>query len=486
MLPRLFGISSALILLVVLPPLIVRTVSPAEAPAPPSASLKIGVTGDDGGSGHPFLIRLRAKGNTPAKPSKLVDEAGLYPATLVSATGSCGGLKVRETNTGERIWCLKVSDVAAGHALSGKTIGGTALALTVTRRNAFWGWPLIVLLLGFAVALALPLLSKRLRARTQQIALERLLAQNKSAGAKHIIGLTFWVDGQIASGKKASEVLALIAPVVRSGPTNALKTRRDLRRALENTPLPRSVAYVDRAANEAGRTALRVKDFIDESGKVRSSLPAADWATGLKTMEDDKKRLDQAESLIRDNLKQEKACTAEPLAKLETARATFNTIREPSEVDDMKAALMGLGIEYKRAYDRPNCRVPGRDHPVPAHSEWLEMFGDESKLLSAEPTLVSAALDAVRHLEPPKLKVGEGGRLRSESLTGWLMILGAAVIVLGFAGVTVWQSAYVPKPAFAGFPEYFALFSAALASSAAGAVLGLLAYWQPTEASAES
>src|SRR5207244_3282549 len=110
MLPRLFGISSALILIVALPPLIVRTVSPTEAPAPPAASLKIGVTGDDGGSGHPVLIRLRAKGNPPPKPWKLVDEAGLYPATLVSATGSCGGLKVRETNTGEQIWCLKVSD----------------------------------------------------------------------------------------------------------------------------------------------------------------------------------------------------------------------------------------------------------------------------------------------------------------------------------------------------------------------------------------
>ena len=36
--------------------------------------------------------------------------------------------------------------------------------------------------------------------------------------------------------------------------------------------------------------------------------------------------------------------------------------------------------------------------------------------------------------------------------------------------------------AFAGFADYFALFSAALASSAATTVLGLLAYWRPAPA----
>jgi hypothetical protein len=57
-----------------------------------------------------------------------------------------------------------------------------------------------------------------------------------------------------------------------------------------------------------------------------------------------------------------------------------------------------------------------------------------------------------------------------------------AVVALAYAGVAVSQAAYASKPLFHSFGDYVTLFSAALASSAAATVLGIVAYWRPAPA----
>jgi hypothetical protein len=59
-----------------------------------------------------------------------------------------------------------------------------------------------------------------------------------------------------------------------------------------------------------------------------------------------------------------------------------------------------------------------------------------------------------------------------------MLTLATCLVVLAFAGATVYEAAYDPNNTFATFPDYFKLFSAALASGAAASVIALLAYWQ--------
>jgi hypothetical protein len=110
--------------------------------------------------------------------------------------------------------------------------------------------------------------------------------------------------------------------------------------------------------------------------------------------------------------------------------------------------------------------------------EALERTQASDVLVSSTVSEVRATLARAHAVSSPSFAL-HARLLTLETALGGLSLGLTVLVALGFAGVTVYEAAYAPKTSFAGFPDYFTLFSAALASGVAATVLGLLAYWRP-------
>lgn len=506
MLPRVVGIPAAIVVLVSAPSLIVRpepaevVVVPAGKPATqkPTGELKLRIAGESGGTRRPVYVRLAAAGRPPAQPAQLVDAAGLHAATVANAPGHCGGKPLRITGAGLHEWCLSISGVDAGHELSGTAAGGTAVELIVSRRNDFDGRPLLVLLLGFLTALALPLLSARLRGFVGRLAVARLLSRNRKAGADRVGGLDDWVHEREAAGASAGEVFPIVSKIVTTGAKTVRAARAKLAEALppQARDEPR---YVTEARKEATTDTFVVGDFLDGDGKLRETTRADAWRTNLRQLGHDRELLEQLDEQIARTLLAE--CRREPLAATRKAWALFRGFDTPDKIKSLDEAIAAANLAYNAKRLDSGCRP---DPPAPVSETFRGNYFDESWACygdTTRPTLVVARRNEMMHtltravnlakvlpvvqelrsVSTPAMDL-KGGLLELETWFGWFGILLGVIATLAFAGVAVWNAAYEPKPAFAGFSDYFALFSAALASGAAAGVLALLGYWRPEAA----
>jgi hypothetical protein len=236
-----------------------------------------------------------------------------------------------------------------------------------------------------------------------------------------------------------------------------------LQRALNHTDLPETPAYVEAARKEARRTGFVMSDFVGEDDKLRTTPVAVGWKIGLEQLAAKRDQLKTLETDIATKLKPE--CRTAPTNALAQARALLGTVDEPDDVEGISAAVTDAQAAYNVAWDNRDCRIAA--------------LADATREAPVESVEVSAP--GAEEAAPPTFDL-HGGLLRAETALGWAGVVLAAAFVLVLAGTTVYEAAYESKPAFAGFADYFALFSAALASSAATTVLGLLAYWRPAPA----
>jgi hypothetical protein len=352
----------ALFVVVAVPVLIAQQNETPAAPAeakPAEAKLTVRLSGDQGGQGQPFHIRVRTAGKQPTTPSKLVNTTGLKTGSVVGdAAESCSDGDIRDVGMGHDVWCLKLSDVAKGAELSGVASGTrTNLTLTVTRRDSFVWLPLLVLIAGLAFAAVVALAPKGLRRLVRRVALARLLTDNRSASDDRTIGgLDGWVATQLARGTEPSSVFSTIAPVVRHGPEQAQTSRQSLRNALEGDPLGVGHPFAVAARTEATRTDHRADDFLGPTGKLRAQHPAAEWLDALSKMEKNFIELNAAEQEIATTIKPE--CRDASMRALNVARVTFTRIKSRDAVTDLDGPLGALSETINKTLgDHPDCRL---------------------------------------------------------------------------------------------------------------------------------
>jgi len=287
------------------------------------------------------------------------------------------------------------------------------------------------------------------------------------------------------------DLLPTLSKIVPDGPPKIRAARKRLAAALGRITLPVASDYVQHAATEAAHTEVVAADLLDNDGAVRSTARAEEWRVGLEQLDADQRFLDDEERMIGDHL--QPRCRSRPTRALHTARGYLATIETPENVAGMKDHIVLVKTAYNAARDDPACRlleIPETDREV---TMALKAFVVCSTGAGRAAELSGAIEQAVREgvVEPLIAEVHElvpdpldlkGERLQHAFDLGKLLTAVAILVVLAFAGATVWDAAYEPKPAFADFSDYFTLYSAALASGAAAAVLGVLAYWRPAPA----
>jgi hypothetical protein len=470
---RLVGIPVALFVIVAVPTLVgqqpaEQTAANKAQPAPAEAKLTVRLEGGEGAGTKPTHVAVLVAGPQPAAATTLVDASGERRGTVISSPGACNQINGRSTGVGQDRWCLGLSDVAKGAELSG-TVGGTGtkLTLTVTRRDPFCPWPLVVLLAGIGIAAVAALAPKGLKRFIRRVALARLLEQNREASANETIaGLDGWVAAQLAAGTDPSKVFSTIAPVVKNGPNQARTARQQLQTALSEDPLGAGNPFATGARQEAERTDHRVGDFLEESGKTRAQHPASKWRDGVLKMSANRDELEQAERDINKLIKPE--CRATALQALSLARVTYGRIMKPDQLTEVDAPLDALHKAINETLAKEDCRAETED--VELSQENIEMGWQNFRFRGV----------LRRGLPEPseQLELGSAG-LGASLIAAIVLTAIFCLLVITFAAVTVEEAVYRDNHTFAGWHDYFKLLSAALASGAAATVLGFLAYWRP-------
>jgi hypothetical protein len=448
--------AAALVVLVAAPALIVRTVSPPEQPPPPpTAALTLHLTG---GSGDAF-VHIAAKGQPKRQTFRLVDADGLHPALVDRVKKTrCDGARLRLTGTGTRRWCLHVRPIRTGRQLSGTIKGGTTLTLTVMRRDGY-GLPILFLFLGFLASVVVPLFSKRLQHFAGELAIARLLEKNEDAGRDRVVDAPAWAQARLAAGAKQGDVYATLAAVFAKGPAQVRAAREALKQALRQSALPSATTYYGIAEKEADRRDFVMSDFIDDAGKARETTKPADLLGGLVQIDHTYRELEALARTIEATLTP--GCAAEPREAVAFALDRLSRIGRAQDVGTLDEPVDRAHAAYDAKYADEACRLDVR-----GGVEELIADGVRGRRAGLEVRAVSA-LD-----------------LRHAALAGWtavgiVLTIIAIATIYAFGGATVWEAVYDPKADFAGFTDYFKLFSAAFASGAAASTLALLAAWRP-------
>jgi hypothetical protein len=305
-----------------------------------------------------------------------------------------------------------------------------------------------------------------------------------------VTDLDEWTEERLRM-HSVGDVLAAIGGIVGTGPRGVRHARSELRDALAATPLPGSPAYAAGAGDEARRTDFKPADFIDDDLKPKPAL-ADEWRAGIGQLAADAELLEQLSTAIDATLRA--GCQEEPREAVARAQAALELVATPETVAGMNEKITDAKAVYLTALKTANCRkVPKREAHERSRTILLEYLlrsgvGPDAGMLVEQ--MATAGIDSVggaiaRVVERARSMARQpaihlrGKQLWRETLVGEIVTAAAAALVIGFAGATVWEAAYEAKPAFAGFADYFALFSAALASGAAASVLSLLAFWRP-------
>jgi hypothetical protein len=452
-------VPAAVGVLVFVPLLVSETTKEAEPPPAREATVALALD-----TKSPTLVHLAANGAAPktGKPFKLRDKTGLNTATVKAAEAAkCSDTPKRSTaaegGTAETAWCLQLSDIATGKELSGTIKGAaagtgesTALAMTVTRRDAFWGAPLAIMVLGL-LAGVVATLAPRFKKGVQHLRLARLLSQNRKAAAgTQIEGLDGWVRDRLEEHTAVEDVAGIASGLVHEGPGRAQEARDELAGALEASPLanPDKTQFIPAARAIASEEKLLWSDFITPEGKPKEH-PAETWTAALGQMEAHQKELDRQKARI---AALPESSRATPEKRLREAEFEFAAIDRADGVARMDEPLDALNEAIRSAGARAAVpRTAGAEHEEPA----------------------------VRGLVPPKAVEA----LRGAALPAALSVLAVflvllAALVAALAVVPVYFTGYDANPTFDSFKDYFTLGAAALASGAAGSALTVLGYWQ--------
>jgi hypothetical protein len=428
---RAVGIPTSLTVLIALPFLVS---SPKPAPKP-AAPLEASVTLATEGTGTEFL-QLRSPGSVKAD-GYLASPDGRTGATVkkVGQAACKGASRARpaETDADDPETCLEISglpkhgEVAGTVSVAGITDQdqGTTLTLTVQRRPEFVGSPLIVLIAGLLVGLMVALIPPWLASRIAGLRLAWLLWYAELQRAEdRIAGARAWAEDRL-DGHTAAAVRGPLLLVVKQGPARARAARSALSAALDAAQLGSDHPLARKARAEAARNDHHISHFLDGEGN-EIDHPAAALTADVNLLEALRVRIAAL------------AAASAPWPELEVARRAWENASETGAIDHV-AELVQAAADVQPMTRGVTERGLGRQ------------------------AVEQLPLGTARLI----------GLIGSAAALTIIFIL----VAVGFAVVTVYLANYEAEPTFGSFADYFALFSAAVGSSAAGAFLGLLAPW---------
>ncbi len=279
--------------------------------------------------------------------------------------------------------------------------------------------------------------------------------------------MTKFVRARLAAGEAVDALAPKVAALRKNGPAIAAENRKSLREALEKhraTLAAYPLAGV--AGKEAAREDNRVEDFLDTEGEP-TAHPATEFLQVVEELVKDLAYIGKLQAAIA-QLREPENRQA-PLEALARAEQVAREATEPADVRRIAVLLDAVrdSVENARAKEQVKAAQRRRDLGGPA--------GAAPEALAAAP---------VPPLPPEATELGGADWDASRSLAMLLSILAAAAILL-FALFTIKQEVYDPKLNFSSGSDYFALFSAALASAAAGSLILLFSYWSPASAPEE-
>jgi hypothetical protein len=396
---------------------------------------------------------VNVMGTSPPMATTLADAAGEHVATVAVTIGDCPA-KVRADKrdiglTGST-WCVHVSNLQAGYAVSG-TIASpdTSLSLTVRRKDGPW-FPLLWSVVALVAAAIISLLSRYVPGLTSKL---RLHLYERDDG---IEGLGSWVKTAAAQGLLADDDIVACAKWARKyGPEQVTAARGQLREALAEPSLavPHDSKLWRDCEEESGRSANDVKreDVLTDRGGQRI----------------------KAENLLR---------------SLTTADQAIHEFT--SKVDAIIAALKDPDSKQQATDARDNALKIADGLTEDSVQQFLETLNDVFRTLNDPsrlttflvPSLVernlfsSFAADAI--WEPgTNLVVDRLARVARRTVAPVAVYLPAALlafVIMAGAVATVFSAQYLANPSFGTLTDYWALILSAYGSAQATAIAAAL------------
>ena len=266
---------------------------------------------------------------------------------------------------------------------------------------------------------------------------------------------------------------------MRDGPTRAHSGREKLRRDLMRFEELGDSALYGKASEAATRSDHRHSDFLDKDGKLIDH-PAEKFSDGLKSLSESLHEIRRLDGVI-DALPADKR--KELKQELDDASAVLMGLVDPDDV-----AQVGVAVQKVRtaiaAADPKLGEAALAAAPLRVDSSW---GANLSLAFGSDALLEASRVRSAERMRSASELPDNSRRVRGLGLMGYRILTGIAVVtVVAWALFSLWQGVYEPKPAFGSTDDYLALLVAAIASGAAGGVLGFLAIWDPYHPSAEA
>ena len=478
---RALGIPAGIAVIALLPVVVAgqeqepaqRAADSAPEPEARESALSIQLSGSEGGSSEPAYIAVTALGSPP-EPSLLADASGEDEASVTSAPDRCQGEAPRSTGIEtDTVWCLELTSVDRGVEMTGTAEASdagsgsefTQLTLTATRKDDFWpqkddlwppwpdGFPLLVLAAGIiagALAIIVPVF---LLGFVRRVRLARVLERNRRADpSRSIADLDGWVKSRLEAGKSIGDLIDPVTRAVAFGPGRASEARAELGTALDGSRgLP--ARFMGKAREEANKIGHQVSDLLKDDLSDREQHPAAEWTGAVGTLNEHAYALKEYSRIVEREIAEK--CRQEVLGGLGNVQARFNTTETREQVSELAEPMRDLEVLIEKVRKRPECKLEPS----------LEVEREEVR-------------KPVEKFEGATLDLsGPGVQLRT--LISVIALAVVAALILGYAGLSLYYASYAPNATFHSNADYFSLFSAAVASGAAGAVIELLGYWRP-------
>lgn len=395
---------------------------------------------------------VNVMGTSPPTATTLADAAGEHVATVTITIGDCP-TKVhaikRDIGLTGSTWCVHVSNLQAGYAVSG-TIASpdTSLSLTVKRKDGPW-FPLLWSVVALVAAAIISLLAFYVPSLTSK--LRRRLYERDDG----IAGLGSWVKTAAADGVLADDDIIARAKWARKyGPNQVTEARGQLRKALAEPSLivPDDSPLWQACQVESVRPAndVRREDLLTERGGRRI----------------------EAANLLRS------------LTSADKAIHEFT-----SKVDAIIAALTDPDRKQQATHARDNALKTAHDLTEDGVPQFLDTLDDIFQSITLQPTgleqrtplpLFSAddLWETERRLSVDRLVSFDhlAGSVRTAVAPAAVYFPAAllAFIIMAGAVATVFSAQYLANPSFGTPTDYWALIFSAYGSAQATAIAAAL------------
>jgi len=393
-------------------------------------------------------FNVHVVGAFPPAPAKLADAAGEHAADVTVTEGPCPAARhagKREIGLTGATWCVHVSHLQAGYAVSGTLASPfTSLSLTVKRKDG----PLLPLLWSIAALVTAVLISALSTTYVPGLTSKlRLRLYERDGG---IAGLGDWVKTAAADGILSDDDIVARAKWARKyGPRQVMKIRRRLAKAvddadpaLRDSPLGRACrAEAGRKADDAtredvltdqGARSTKAADLLDSLTKANTAIRDFTSAANeiIAALQDDPAKAEQAEKI--------------------SGRA-LGSARDLSEegVPQFVTNLSAIVQSMRTTFSAQQLALPGAERLVAAAASGAP----------ARVTIPAIAASVKEAFEP---------------VVVYAPALLLALVVMAGAVATVFSAQYLANPNFGTLADYWALILSAYGSAQATAIAAAL------------